>query len=151
MLIDQLKTELQKAMKAGDSIRRDTLRFLLSAIHNSAIAKYGAQSEAKRTEADVLDTVKKQVKTHKESIEAFEKGGRADLVEKEKAELAILEAYLPKQMSDEELKKLLEPIAKTKEPFGPMMGKAMTAVKGLPAQAGQTDGARVAQVLKQLL
>ncbi len=145
MLIDEFKSQLQKAMKAGDTNRRDTLRFLLSAINNSAIAKYGAEAEAKFTEADVLDTIKKQVKTHKESIEAFEKGGRADLVEKEKSELTILEAYLPKQMSDEELKKLLEPIVSAGGDFGPMMGKAMAAVKG------QADGRRVSVLLKQML
>lgn len=145
MGIDELKKELEIAMKRGDVLRRDTLRYLLSAVNNSAIAKYGAEAEVKLSEADVLDAVKKQVKTHRESIEAFEKGGRAELVEKEKAELVILENYLPKQMSDEELKAILEPIAKTGGEFGPMMGKAMAAAKG------QADGARVAAILKQLL
>lgn len=145
MLVDNLKLDLATAMKAGDTVKRDTLRFLLSAINNTAINKYGSQSDKKLTDADVLDAVKKLVKTHKESIEAFEKGGRTDLVQKEKNELAILETYMPKQMSDEELRKILEPIAKTKEPFGPMMGKAMVAVKG------QADGSRVAAMLKQLV
>lgn len=145
MLVDNLKLDLATAMKAGDTLKRDTLRFLLSAVNNVAINKYGSEAEKKLTEQDVLDTVKKQVKTHKESIEAFEKGRRTDLVQKEKNELAILEAYLPKQISDDELRKILEPIAKTKEPFGPMMGKAMVAVKG------QADGARVAAILKELL
>lgn len=145
MLIDELKSELRSAMKASDTNRRDTLRYLLSAVNNSAIAKYGAEAEAKLTQSDVLDVIKKQVKTHKESIEAFEKGGRADLVDKEKAELAILEGYLPKQMSDEELKALLAPIAASGGEFGPMMGKAMAAV------AGKAAGGRVSDLLKQLL
>lgn len=145
MRIDQLKTELAAAMKSGDTTRRDTLRFLLSAINNSAIGKYGREADTKLTEADVLDTIKKQVKTHRESIEAFEKGGRADLANKEKAELAILETYLPKQLSDEELKAFLAPIAATDGDFGPLMGKAMAVVKG------QADGGRVSQMLKRLL
>ena len=133
--------------------RRDTIRYLLSAINNIAIAKYGADAQKKLTDADVLDVVKKQVKTHHESIEAFEKGKRADLVEKEKKELAVLEAYLPKQMSDEELKKLLEPIVATGEKnlpagrqvFGLLMKQSMETVKD------QADGVRVSAMLKQLL
>lgn len=146
MLINSLKNELNAAVKSGDTTRRDTLRFLLSAIGNAAIAKYGSEAEKKLTDADVLDVIKKQVKTHKESIEAFEKGSRADLAQKEKAELVILEAYLPKQMSDEELRKLLEPIMKTGEKnFGLLMGQAMSVV------SGRADGARVAAILKEMV
>lgn len=152
MLVDNLKLDLATAMKAGDTVKRDTLRFLLSAVNNVAIAKYGTDAEKKLTESDILDTIKKQVKTHKESIDAFEKGGRMDLVQKEKNELVILETYMPKQMSDEELKKILEPVIATGEKnFGVLMKQAMAAVKGLPAQAGQADGSRVAAMLKQLV
>lgn len=146
MLVDNLKLNLATAMKAGDTVKRDTLRFLLSAINNTAINKYGSQSDKKLTDADVLDTVKKQVKTHKESIEAFEKGGRTDLVQKEKNELAILEAYLPKQISDDELKKILEPVIATGEKnFGALMKQAMSVV------AGRADGGRVSAIIKQLV
>lgn len=94
MLISELRQSLTTALKAGDRCRVDTLRFLLAAAHNSAIAKYGAKGEAGLTDEDVLDVIKKQAKTHKESIEAFAKAGRVELVMKEKEELAILEAYL---------------------------------------------------------
>lgn len=93
MLLEEIKTTLSTALKAGDKRRVETLRFLLAAIHNAAIAKYGAESETKLTETDVFETIKKQVKSHKQSIEAFEKAGRIDLVTKEKEELAILESY----------------------------------------------------------
>ena len=146
MLFDQLKTELTTAIKSGNTTGRDTLRFLLSAINNAAIAKYGNQSDKKLTEADVLDVIKKQVKTHKESIEAFEKAGRTELADKEKAELGILEGYLPKQISDEELKKLLEPIVSSGETnFGILMKQAMAQV------SGKADGGRVSGLLKQMM
>ncbi|EKD87490.1 MAG: hypothetical protein ACD_36C00055G0004 [uncultured bacterium] len=146
MLFDQLKTELTTAIKSGNTTGRDTLRFLLSAINNAAIAKYGNQSDKKLTEADVLDVIKKQVKTHKESIEAFEKAGRTELADKEKVELGILEGYLPKQISDEELKKLLEPIVSSGETnFGILMKQAMAQV------SGKADGGRVSGLIKQMM
>jgi len=145
MLLSKLKQELQNALKRGDMTRRDTLRYLLSAVHNAAIAKYGSDAEKKLTDSDILDVIEKQVKTHRESIEAFEKGGRADLVEKEKAELAVLAAYLPKQLSDDELRALLKPVVAQGGGFGPMMGRAMAVVKG------KADGKRVADVVKRLL
>ncbi|HLD24710.1 MAG TPA: GatB/YqeY domain-containing protein [Patescibacteria group bacterium] len=145
MLLDDLTSQLTHAMKSRDTVRVETLRFLLAAIRNVAIAKYGAEGESKLTDSDVLDVVKKQVKTHNESIEAFTKAGRTELVQTEKAQLAILETYLPKQMSDEELTKLLEPVVKEGGEFGPMMGKAMKVV------AGKADGSRVSAVLKSLL
>lgn len=132
-------------MKRHDTVMVETLRFLLSAIRNVAIAKYGAAGETKITDGDILDVVKKQVKTHNESIEAFSKARRTELVERETAQLSILQTYLPKELSDEELRKILEPVARAGGDFGPMMGKAMAAVKGL------ADGGRVSAILKQLL
>jgi uncharacterized protein YqeY len=97
-------------------------------------------------DADVLDTVKKQIKTHRESIEAFEKAGRQELVNKEKAQLVILEEFAPKELSDEELKKILEPIAASGEKnFGLLMKNAMAAVKG------QAEGGKVSVMLRSLL
>lgn len=145
MLLDDIRSTIATAMKARDTVRVETLRFLLAGIRNVAIAKYGAESETKITDADVLDVIKKQVKTHNESVEAFTKAGRLELAGAEKAQLAILETYLPKQLSDKELKKLLEPIAKEGGDFGPMMGKAMAVVQG------QAEGGRVSALLKQLL
>lgn len=145
MLIDELRGQLTKSMKSGDTNRRDTIRFLLSAVNNAAIAKYGSDAEKKLTDNDVLETIKKLVKTHRESIEAFEKAKRAQLAEKEKKELVILEEFLPKQMSDEELKKLLAPIAAGGEKnFGLLMKQAMTAV------AGKAEGGRVANILREM-
>ena len=145
MLLDDLRVQLTTAMKSHDAVTVETVRFLLAAIRNVAIAKYGAEGETKVTDADVLDVVKKQVRTHAESIDVFTKAGRTELADKEKAQLTVLEQYLPKQMSDEDLKKLLVPVAQSGGDFGPMMGRAMAAVKDM------ADGGRVSAMLKQLL
>lgn len=142
MLLADIQAQVTESLKKGDSVRVETLRFLISAVKNTAITKYGVEADTKLTDADVLDVVKKQVKTHKESVEAFEKAGRAELAEKEKAQLVILESYLPKQISDEELKAILAPVIAQGGDFGPMMGKAMAKV------AGQADGGRVSAMLK---
>lgn len=145
MILDSLQADLNASLKAGKSVRVGTIRFLISAVHNFAIAKYGNVSETSLTDADVIEIVKKQIKTHKESIEAFENAHRTELVEKEKAELVILEEFAPKEMSDEELKKLLEPVAVSGEPnFGLLMKHAMVVVKG------QADGGRVSTMLRQM-
>lgn len=146
MLLDTLRNDLTTSLKKGDSNRVETLRFLLAAIRNFAIAKYGSAGEASLTDADILEVIKKQVKTHKESIEAFANAGRNELVQKEQAQLTVLEAFLPKEISDEDLKKLLEPVISSGETnFGLLMKQAMTIV------AGKADGGRVAVILKQIM
>src|SRR3989344_3096147 len=146
MLLDTLRTDLHSSLKKGDSNRVETLRFLLAAIRNVAIATYGSAGEASLTDADILEVIKKQVKTQKESIDAFTKAGRNELSERESNQLHVLEEFLPKEMSDEELKKLLEPVVASGETnFGLLMKQAMAIV------AGQADGGRVAGILKQIL
>lgn len=146
MLLDQLRADVLTSMKKHDQVRVDTLRFLLAAIRNAAIEKYAAAGEAAMKDTDVLEVIKKQVKTHKESIEAFTKAGRSELVAKEQGELSLLETFLPKEMSDEELKTLLQPVIATGESnFGLLMKQAMEIV------AGKVDGGRVATLLKQLI
>jgi hypothetical protein len=146
MLIDRLQTDLTSSLKAGKSARVETIRFLIAGVRNAVTAKYGVEWEKKMTDADVLDAVKKQIKTHRESIEAFEKAGRQELVAKEKAQLAILEEFAPKELSDEEIKKILGPIAASGEKnFGLLMKQAMAAV------AGKAEGGKVSAMLKSLL
>lgn len=146
MMLDTLKADLISAMKTHDQVSVDTIRFLLSAIRNMAIAKYGAESDTALTDADVADTIKKQVKTHKESIEAFKAANRQELVTKESGELSVLERYVPKEISDDELKNLLASVAASGEAnFGLLMKQAMQIV------AGKADGARVSAMLKTLM
>lgn len=146
MLVDELKLSVINALKQGSTRRVETLRFVLAAVQYMAIAKYGSAADTKLTHQDILDVIKKQAKTHRESIEAFQKAGRDELVAKEQEELAILEEYLPKELSDQELQALLKPLAASGEAnFGLLMGKAMKLV------SGRADGGRVSPILKQML
>lgn len=146
MMLDTLKSDLVGAMKAKDTVTVDTLRFLMAGIRNAAIAKYGAESDTALTDADVLDGIKKQIKTHKESIEAFTNAGRMELATKEQGELEVLLRYVPAEMTDEELRSILSPIAASGEAnFGLLMKTAMQAV------SGKADGGRVSGMLKSLM
>lgn len=152
MVLQDLQADLMTSLKAGRSTRVETLRFLIAAVRNAAIAQYGSDAEKKLTEADIIDVVKKQVKTHRESINAFTNAGRTELAQKETAQLDVLMGFLPKEISDEELKKLLAPVVASGEKnppaggqaFGLLMKSAMAAVKG------QADGGRVAALLRQM-
>ncbi len=146
MLRDKLQRDLETSLKAGNADRVETIRFLLAAVANAAAATYGADWEKKLTDADITSVVKKQIKTHNESIEAFTGAGRTLLADKEKKQRAVLQEFAPKELSDDELKKILEPVAGSGEKnFGLLMKTAMAAVNGA------ADGGRVAALLKQLL
>src|SRR5690348_13563713 len=101
---DQLKEDLKQAMLSSDSIRVKVLRLLLSELQYAKIQK---GDTFKHTE-DIISLIQKAIKQRKESIDSFEKGGREDLVNQEKAELEILQAYLPAQLTDEELTKIVD-------------------------------------------
>ena len=106
-LKDQIAGDLKDAMKAGEAIRRDTLRSLLTAINNAEIAGVDISDESASrqglSEEAALAVVQKQAKQRRESIEEFRKANRTDLVERESAELVVLEAYLPQQLSRDEI------------------------------------------------
>jgi len=152
MLYTDLTTDVMKSLKAGNRMRVDTLRFLLSDIKNAAIAKYGAQADTKLTDTDILAVIKKQVKTHKESIEAYAKAGRKDLEDKEQTEYEILMAFLPKEMTDDAIGEIIDKTILLDsgsitgpEAFPLYMKKVMQAM------AGRADGAKVAKLLREKL
>src|SRR3989344_1310105 len=103
MLLNQIQTDLITALKAGDKTRVGTLRFLVAAVKKYEIDTYPPSSGGKLTDADTSRIVQRQVKTHRESIEAFTKANRQDLVDKEKQELEILIEYMPKELTDAEI------------------------------------------------
>ena len=141
MLLDQIQTQLTAAQKSRDQLTVDTLRFLLGGVLNYQIDK---GKDYVVTDNDVLNVISKQVKTHKESIEMFEKAARKDLVDRETAELKILQTYLPAQMTEEETRNKIQEI-KAQNPgadFGTLMKLAMTELRG------KADGAIVAKWLK---
>lgn len=133
MLKQQIQDDLKKAMLAKDESRLSVIRMLKSAIQYYEIQKGGAGYEA--SDEDVIDVIGKEVKKRKESIELYEKGGRNDSAEKEKNEAAILESYLPEQLSNEEIEKLVDDtISQTKaesmQDMGRVMGALMSKMKG---------------------
>lgn len=144
----QLQEELKKAMLARDKLKTSVLRMLLSAINYYEIQKGGAGYEA--SDEDVLSVLQKEVKQRKESIEQFKAGGRQDLVDKETKELEILQGYLPEQMSEEDIKKLvIEVITETNAQSVQDMGKVMSAV--MPKVRGRIDGNTVSAIVKGFL
>ncbi len=129
MLLDQIQSDLNQALRDKDQLKVNCLRFLLGAAFNLQIEK---GRDYVLVDDDLLLVINRQVKTHKESIEMFGKGGRQDLVDKEFAELTILQSYLPKQMSEEEIKVVVKEV-KDQNPgadFGALMKIAMTQLKG---------------------
>ncbi len=149
MLLEKIKNDLKQALKAKDEARVSTLRFLLSAIHNKEIALRCAQGKNLPDE-EVVEVIRQQVKLRKESIEAFKTGKRDDLVKKEQGELEILNNYLPQQISQGELTKvveeeILETGATGPRDFGKVMGEVMAKVKG------QAEGQKVAKIVKEKL
>lgn len=145
-LIQNLSEEIKNAMRAKDEVKLGALRMVKTAMNNAAIAK----SKNDLDDAEEMEVIQKQAKQRRESIESFEKGGRAELAAKEKAELAILEAYLPKQLSDSELKAICESVlTKLGTKSAADMGKIMKDL--MPLVKGKADGGRVQTVLKSLL
>lgn len=148
MLKQQLKDELKQAMLAKETTKTSVLRMILSALGYHEIKKGGAGYEA--TDEDVLAVIQKETKQHKDSVEQFKNAGRNDLVEKEEQELKILEKYLPEQMGEEEVRKLVKNAitqtnATTPQDMGKVMGALMSKVKG------KADGLLVSKIVKEEL
>jgi uncharacterized protein YqeY len=121
-------------MRSGDALRRDVLRMAQSAIYNAEKAKRTTLSED-----DVLVILAREVKTRRESVEAFRTGGREDLAAKEEAEIAILQGYLPEALSEDELRALVdEAIAATGAASARDLGKVMGWLS--PRTRGRADG-----------
>ncbi len=145
MLREKIATDMRDAMKAREQLRVGTLRMLMAAVKNVEVERLRELSDD-----EVLDVVAREAKRHRESIEAFEKGGRTDLVEKESGELAVLEAYLPAKLSDEELSGLVdEAIADSGASTPKQMGEVMKAL--MPKVRGRADGAQVSALVKARL
>jgi uncharacterized protein YqeY len=128
-------------MRSGDALRRDTLRMAESAIYN-------AEKRDRRTFSDdeVAAVIAREVKTRRESVEAFTKGGRTDLADKESAEIGILSEYLPQQLSDPELEALVTEAVAATGAAGPRdMGKVMGWLS--PKTRGRADGRRVSELV----
>lgn len=144
----QLREEIKNAMRARDEVRLSVLRGLLSACTNELVSK-GKKPTDELPEEDVMALVRRAAKQRKDSIDQFEKGGRPELAEKEKMELAILESMLPAQMSHEEIvdaakKKAAEIGVSDKSKANQLMGALMKDLKG------KADGTLVKEVIDSM-
>ena len=144
-LKDKISDDLKQALKEGDDVRKRTLRLLLAAVHNAEIEKGGPLDDS-----GVLAVIAKQAKQRRESAEEFRKGGRQDLVEREEAEAAVLQAYLPSAMSREEIAAAARKVIAEVGAQGPRdVGKVMPVlVKQL---AGRAEGSEISAVVRELL
>lgn len=145
---ERVDSDLKDGMRAKNATKVGVLRMLKSALKYATIEKSGAEAEL--SDAEAVQVIRKQAKQRQDSIESFEKGGRAELVEKEKNELSILNEYLPQAMSAAELSQMVrESIAEVGATSKAQMGLVMKAVQA--KAAGRADGKTLSQeVQKQL-
>ena len=147
-LQQRVDSDLKEAMRAKDATKLGVLRMLKSALKYAAIAK--SDAEAELSDAEAVQVIRKQAKQRQDSIESFEKGGRVELADKEKQELAILTTYLPQGMSADELAKVVrETIAELGATSKAQMGAVMKALQ--TKVGGRADGKTLsAEVARQL-
>ncbi len=144
-LRERIDTDIKDALKSGAKDKLSTLRMLNAALKNKQIDK-----RRPLTDEEVVETVRSLIKQRKDSIEQFAKGGRQDLVDKETAEVAVLEVYLPRQLSHEEIAAMVrDAIVQTGAQGAKDMGKVMKAL--VPAVGGRADGKLVSELVKKAL
>ncbi len=145
---EQIQSEIKNAMREKDQVKLTTLRGVISAFTNESVALKRTPQD-KLSDAEALTVIKRLVKQRKDSIEQFEKGGRSDLAENEKAELSVLEVFLPAQMSEEQIreiaiKKKEEMNVTDKSKSGQLMGAVIKET------GGNADGALVKKIVEEL-
>jgi len=144
-LKEKLSADLKQAMRGGDKARLSTIRLILAAVHNAEIAR-----QSSLTDGDILGVIAKEARQREESILAFKQGNRQDLVAQEEAELAVLQGYLPKQMTRDEIvaearKVIAEVGAEGPKDKGKVMPKIIAQLKG------RADGRQINEVVTELL
>lgn len=144
-LKEKLNSDLREAMRGGDKMRRSVIRLVLAAVQNAEIARQAAVENS-----DILGIIAKEARQHQESIEAFREGNRQDLVVQEEAELAILQGYLPQQVTRDEIvaeaRRIIEEVgAQGSSDKGKVMPKLIAELKG------KADGREINAVVTELL
>lgn len=144
-LKQKLTDDLRQAMKSGDVVRRSTIRLLMSSIRNAEIAKLATLDDVA-----IFGVIAKEIRQRQESIEAFKKGSRQDLVDKEEAEMAVLQGYLPQQMTRKEIIEAARRVIREVGAQGPGdKGKVMP--KLIAQLKGRADGREINTVVTELL
>ena len=149
MLRDDINAHVKEAMKARDERRLSTLRMINSTIKNADIDARG-HGKPPLSDEDVLSLLQKMIKQRQESVALYEKGGREELAAQERAEIAVIEAYLPQQMSEDEVKTAIAAaVAETGAGGMKDMGKVIGALKG--KYAGRMDFGKASALVKAAL
>jgi uncharacterized protein YqeY len=149
MLRDDINTAVKEAMKAKDERKLSTLRMINSSIKNADIEARG-QGKQPLSDDDILGLLQKMIKQRQESVELYDKGGRAELAAQEREEIAVITAYLPKQMSEDEVKAAIAAtISETGAAGMKDMGKVIGALKA--KYAGQMDFGKASGLVKAAL
>jgi hypothetical protein len=141
----ELQNALKEAMRSKDTQRRNTIRLLQSAIKQAEV-----DSSQPLSAEDVVDVLQKEAKRRRESINEYEQGGRGDLAEQEREELNVIEAFLPEQLSEEELRRIVDDViqevgATSMQDMGRVMGQVMERTRG------QADGKTVNTIVRDQL
>lgn len=143
-LREKLNGDLKDALKSGQSEKANALRFVMAQLHNREIEKRSTGQAPSLSEEEAIEVLQREVKKRKEAIELFQKGGRAELAEKENRELAFIGAYLPEPMSRGEIEAVIQ---KLKDgglaDFNSLMKEAMKELKG------RADGKLVGEVVRE--
>ena len=148
-LRDNINNAVKDAMRAKDERKLSTLRMVNSTIKNADIDARG-QSKPPLSDGDILSVLQKMIKQRQESVELYDKGGRAELAEQERAEIAIIEAYLPQQMSEDDVKAAISAEISAMGAVGIKdMGKVIAALKA--KYAGQMDFGKASGLVKAAL
>ncbi len=148
-LLEQINQDLKQAMRDKDANSVSTLRMLAAAIHNKEIAlRQGEPVELK--DGQIVEVINSEIKKRKEAADLYQQGNRADLADKEKSELEILQKYLPAQLSDQELEEIVKQVVSlmpevSQKDFGKVMGQVMAKVKG------KAEGGKVGEMVKKML
>lgn len=144
-LIEQIDNDLKDAMRSKDALALSTLRMLKSAIKNREI-----ELNHELNDQESGEMVTKSVKQRRESITEYQKGDRVDLVKREESEIKVLQKYLPKQLGETEISKIIDEAIKSVNANGPAdMGKVMGTI--IPKVKGKADGALVSKLVKERL
>jgi uncharacterized protein YqeY len=145
-LLERITADLKLAMKSGDHARVDVLRFILAGLQGAEKDKYAKAPGVALSDEEAIAVLQKEVKRRKEAIELFQKGNRGDLVSKEEADLKIIGTYVPKELSAEEIEKVVDGLkGKGVLDFNSLMRESMKELKG------RADGKIVGEIVKKAL
>lgn len=144
-LKDKIQTDFKEAFKGKDAVKLGALKMLRAEMHNAEISK-----RKELEEEEIIEVILREIKKRKDAAELYEKGGRSELAEKEKAETKVLSVYLPEQISEEEIRKIVkQAVEQSGATSIKEMGKVMAVL--MPQIKGRADNSLVSSIVKEIL